>query len=77
MPIYEYLCSDCKLKFELLRSLSQADDGAPCPRCHNGAERVFSTFASFSKGDDGLSAPLAGSNSCASCGAASCNSCNL
>ena len=35
MPIYEYVCSDCDLKFELIRSLSQAEEGALCPRCQN------------------------------------------
>ena len=76
MPIYEYVCSDCNLKFELLRPLSQAGEGAPCSRCHNGAKRILSTFASFSKGDNGLTTPLAGSNSCGSCGLTSCDSCN-
>ena len=78
MPVYEYVCSDCGLKFELLRPLSQADQGASCPRCHNSAERIFSTFASFSKSDSGLTTPLAGSGSpCASCSATSCDSCSL
>ena len=63
MPIYEYVCSECSLKFELLRPLSRANEEAPCPRCHNGAERVFSRFASSSKTDSGLTTPLAGSNS--------------
>jgi len=78
MPIYEYVCSDCGLKFELLRTLSQANEGASCPHCHNSAERVFSTFASFSKDEGGLTTPIAGSgSSCASCGAATCDSCGL
>ena len=77
MPIYEYVCSGCDLKFELLRPLSRANEGAPCPRCHNGAERIFSVFASFSKSDGGLTAPLAGGNSCASCNLTSCDSCSL
>ena len=53
MPIYEYVCSDCGLKFELLRPLSQANEGASCPHCHNSAKRVFSTFASFAKDESG------------------------
>ena len=77
MPIYEYACSDCGLKFELLRALSQANEGASCLHCHNNAERIFSTFASFSKSNSGLTAPLAGSNPCASCSATSCDSCSL
>jgi len=77
MPRYEYVCSDCSLKFELLRPLSQSGEGASCPRCHKSAERVFSTFASFSRDESGLTMPLAGSNSCSSCGATSCDTCGL
>ena len=29
MPIYEYICSDCCSTFELLRTLNQANEGAP------------------------------------------------
>ena len=77
MPIYEYVCSHCDGKFELLRRLSQADEEVSCPHCHNRAKRVLSTFASFSKGDDGQSNPLGGSSSCTSCSATSCDSCHL
>ncbi len=78
MPIYEYVCSDCGLKFELLRPLSQANEAASCSRCHNSAERIFSPFASFSKDEGGLTTPIAGSGgSCATCGASGCNTCGL
>ncbi|MFC2002652.1 FmdB family zinc ribbon protein [Chloroflexota bacterium] len=74
MPIYEYRCSNCNLKFELLRGLSEANEGAPCPRCHNSAERILSTFSAISKGESGVSSPVGGS-SCSSCGSSSCGSC--
>ena len=78
MPIYEYVCSGCGLKFELLRPLSQANEGASCPHCRKSAERVFSAFACFSKSESGLTSPIAGmGSSCDSCSAASCDSCNL
>jgi len=78
MPIYEYVCSDCGLKFELLRQLSQANEKASCPQCHNSADRIFSAFACFSKDESGLTNPIAGSgSSCASCSTISCDSCNL
>ena len=77
MPIYEYVCPACDVKFELLRPLSQAAEEADCPRCHCGAERVLSTFASFSKDAGGMTTPIAGGSSCASCGAASCDSCGM
>ena len=77
MPIYEYICSDCGLKFELLRALSQSNEEASCPNCHNSAERILSPVASFSKDEGGLTTPIAGSSSCSSCGASSCDTCGL
>ena len=76
MPIYEYVCPKCELKFELLRPLSQAGEGAPCPKCHQGAERVLSTFACFSTDESGLSS-MVGGNPCSSCSATSCDTCAM
>jgi putative FmdB family regulatory protein len=75
MPIYEYLCPNCKVKFELLRSLSQSSEVASCPRCHTDAKRMFSPFASFSKGTGGAFAPIDGGTSCSTCSAVSCAGC--
>ena len=74
MPIYEYLCSSCKQKFELLRGISEANEGALCPSCHKSAKRVLSRFSSLSKDASGVTAPIGGS-SCSSCGSSSCGSC--
>ncbi len=76
MPIYEYLCPSCELKFELLRPLSQAGEAASCPCCHKSAERILSKFACFSTSDSGLTSPVGGS-SCSSCGATSCDTCGM
>ena len=78
MPIYEYACSDCGFKFELLRPLSQANEKTSCPHCHKPAERRISTFACFSKGESGEPTPIAGTGgSCASCGTSGCSTCGL
>ena len=74
MPVYEYCCPGCNIKFELMRSFSQSGEGAPCPKCQNKAPRAVSRFASFSKGDNGMSAPIGGS-SCGGCSSSSCGSC--
>lgn len=74
MPVYEYCCPDCNAKFELLRSLSQSSDGAKCPRCNAVARRAMSRFASYTKGDNGMSTPVGGT-SCGGCSASSCSSC--
>ena len=45
MPIYEYICEDCKHQFEALvrNSSSRPEDG--CPKCHSGRlQRKLSTF---------------------------------
>jgi len=76
MPIYEYVCSDCNLKFELLRPLSQAAEAASCPHCQQSAERVLSTFACFSTDESGLTSPVGG-NSCASCSLPNCDTCSI
>ncbi len=76
MPIYEYVCPSCDIKFELLRPLSQSAEAAPCPKCNNSAQRVLSRFACLTTGDDGFSSMIGG-NPCSSCSDASCDTCNL
>ena len=75
MPIYEYLCSSCKLKFELLRTMSQSSESALCPSCGSSAQRVLSTFAASSKSSEGEFS--LGGSSCSSCSSKTCNSCPL
>jgi len=73
MPIYEYSCSKCRLKFEVLRAMSQAGEDAPCPKCGGKAKRVPSLFSASSEGS-----PVAGTgSSCSSCSATTCDSCSL
>ena len=76
MPIYEYVCPNCELKFELLRPLSQAGELADCPECHRSAEQALSVFACFTTDESGLTSSL-GDNACASCGAINCATCNI
>jgi len=76
MPIYEYVCPNCSAKFELLRWLSQSNEGAPCPQCGKAADRVLSNFCSFSKDESGLTTSIGGS-SCASCASGTCSTCGM
>jgi len=76
MPVYEYCCSKCDVKFELLRPMSQVGQDAPCPKCQNGAHKVLSSFAAFSKSAGGDSAPVAGGGGCDGCSASTCSSCH-
>ncbi|HCP59975.1 MAG TPA: hypothetical protein DIT43_00075, partial [Dehalococcoidia bacterium] len=54
MPLYEYICPGCGLKFELLRPLRQASEAASCPACHSDAGRVPSPFCALSQDESGL-----------------------
>ncbi len=56
MALYEYKCFDCEERFELMRSMSAADEPASCPEC-GGTEsrRLISNFASINPGASALS----------------------
>lgn len=77
MPLYEYRCSDCKAKFELLVTHQNADD-VVCMKCHSDkVRRLLSTFAlprgageDSSYGDDEM--PMMGGCSCGG-GGCGCN----
>ncbi len=75
MPLYEYYCSDCKSKFELLVSHQHADD-VVCTKCHSDQiRRLLSVFALAGKTDgygsyDDVSSSADG-GSCG-CGGGSC-----
>lgn len=47
MPLYEYYCSDCQSKFELLVSYEASEtDDIVCTRCRGGRVRkLLSVFA--------------------------------
>jgi putative FmdB family regulatory protein len=49
MPVYQYLCPKCNLKFELKQSFSD-EPIVTCPKCQNGARRLFSTVPIIFKG---------------------------
>ena len=52
MPLYEYYCSDCTSKFELLVSHQYADD-VVCKKCHGEkVRRLLSVFARTSGGNE-------------------------
>jgi putative FmdB family regulatory protein len=45
MPIYEYICPQCRNTFELRRSFSECDAEAKCPTCDVKADRIISSFS--------------------------------
>ncbi len=76
MPLYEYYCSECKSKFELLVNHKYADE-VVCARCHSEkVRRLLSVFA-MARGDaedSGYDEMPSSAGSCA-CGGGSCG-CN-
>jgi putative FmdB family regulatory protein len=70
MPLYEYYCSDCRTKFEMLVNYALADDVA-CMKCRsNKVRRLLSVFASprGSSGEDAGYEEIGASNMGGSCG---------
>jgi len=73
MPIYEYICKDCGARFELLRSIKDADNSVQCSVCKsNQTNRAVSVFYAQSG-----SQIIAGNSSggCSGCAGGSCSSC--
>lgn len=35
MPLYEYVCSDCNIKFDQLRPVGRMNEPASCPQGHS------------------------------------------
>ena len=77
MPIYEYICPDCKTRFELMRPISRCSEPADCPDCKQKAPRALSRFACRTSDESGAVAPIAGGGGgCANCGGGSCSGCH-
>jgi putative FmdB family regulatory protein len=46
MPLYEYICPECKDTFEALRPAPEADAPVACPTCRQlSTQRILSLFA--------------------------------
>ena len=56
MALYEYKCAGCEGRFDLMRSMSAADEPALCPECGSeDSRRLISTFAAVTPGASALS----------------------
>ena len=49
MPIYEYECSDCQIRFERKQSFDE-EPVAECPECQGKARRVIHSIPVIFKG---------------------------
>jgi putative FmdB family regulatory protein len=75
MPIYEYVCLDCKTRFDALRPMSEADAPIPCKQCQSEqTARALSLFFAHSDGrvvaqqSTGAACSTCVSRNCATCG---------
>lgn len=51
MPLYEYYCTDCRGKFEVLTSYEASRADMVCATCHGGnVRKLLSVFARPSRG---------------------------
>jgi putative FmdB family regulatory protein len=72
VPIYEYVCVNCKTRFDALRPMAQADAPIPCTTC--GGEHSNRMLSVFYAQSDGRA--VAGQASgCAHCGGGHCATC--
>ena len=74
MPIYEYVCTDCREKFEVLRAISAADDPIECNFC--GSDQTSRAITMFYAKSGGR--VVAGGNSaCSTCSSSACATCKI
>jgi putative FmdB family regulatory protein len=74
MPIYEYVCLDCGVRFDALRSIREADAPIQCSQCESDhTSRCLSVFFANSGGT-----AIAGTRGggCAGCGGGACSTCS-
>ena len=72
MPIYEYICLDCKKEYEMLRTFNEADLPTACDAC--GGERVKRKLSVVYAQSGGQMVSGTGGG-CGSCAGGNCSSC--
>lgn len=72
MPLYEYVCLDCKIRFDVLRPIKDADAPISCESCQSEhTSRAISVFFAHSDGRTVTqSAP-----GCSACSSRACSTC--
>lgn len=62
MPLYEYVCSTCHHRFEVLQRIGENGDGLLCPQCgERKVEKQLSTFAAATTSSSSSSFDTGGS----------------
>ncbi len=77
MPLYEYRCEACRIKFDLLRSFADADAPARCPQCGGqDTKRELSRVVAMRSGGGEGAESAGGGSSCAGCSSSNCANCS-
>jgi putative FmdB family regulatory protein len=71
MPLYEYHCSACQAKFELLVSHKHADE-VVCTKCHSEKVRRLLSVFSKTRGSDGSFDDASSSDGGCGCNGGAC-----
>jgi putative FmdB family regulatory protein len=71
VPVYEYVCLDCRERFDALRPIAQADIPIACRGC--GSENSSRTLSVFYAQSGGRA--VAGTHGGCCCGGGHCASC--
>lgn len=74
MPLYEYICLDCRTQFDALRSIKDADAPIACKDCQGeNTSRMLSLFYAHSDGR----AVTQSAPACSSCATHTCSTCGV
>ena len=74
MPIYEYICLDCKTEIEILRSFNESDQPIDCDECGSDNVKRKLSLAIAHSGGSAVSG-MGGGSGCNSCAGGNCGSC--
>lgn len=66
MPIYEYVCKDCRGHFEVLTSSAESTETIKCKKCGSVNVRKTVSASSFRLGSGGASIPSGALSGCSS-----------
>jgi putative FmdB family regulatory protein len=65
MPIYEYKCSECNTKFEVLHKSTAKQDDVICPTCNSVKnKKLFSSFCSSINSESSVSSGECSTGQC-------------
>ena len=86
MPIYEYVCLNCKKEYEILRSFNESDQPMDCDECGaDNVKRKLSLAIAHSGGSSVSAYPdsaaraggMGGGGGCGPCSGGNCGSCGV